>query len=61
MHESELDALKTQKKELRDQAEMAEDKIKRMKDQLEEELKIRIEKYKAEEKPDNSKLVNEIK
>lgn len=40
---------------------MAEDKIKRMKDQLEEELKIRIEKYKAEEKPDNSKLVNEIK
>lgn len=32
-----------------------------MKDQLEDELKIRIEKYKNESKPDNSKLVNEIK
>ena len=61
MHESEIEALRVEKKELRDQAELAEDKIKGIKDQFEEELKARIDKYKSEQKPDNSKYINEIK
>ena len=55
MHEGEIAVLRNEKKDLRDQIQVMEDRIANNKQQFQEELKRKEDKLRSEKKPEDEK------